>query len=79
MKFFSRILLISTLLMIPISNVYSADGGEDEGLLNKLLAPGKLISGHIKLESECLSCHAPGKGIPNSKCIAIKRSPHKFL
>jgi hypothetical protein len=43
---------------------------ESEGLLNKLLAPGPLITGHKDLEkSDCLKCHDAGKGLPNEKCL----------
>lgn len=41
-----------------------------EGLLNKLLAPGPLIHGHADLEANaCLKCHNVGKGIDNGKCL----------
>jgi hypothetical protein len=43
---------------------------QSEGLLNKLLAPGPLISAHKDLEgSDCLKCHDAGKGVPNAKCM----------
>lgn len=41
-----------------------------EGVLNSLLAPGPLIIGHRHLENDCLKCHTPGKGVPDSKCLA---------
>lgn len=69
MNIFKKALLLF-LIMIPTGSVHSADGVvEDEGILNKLLAPGKLITGHIKQESDCLSCHSAGKGVPSSKCF----------
>lgn len=41
-----------------------------EGLLNKLLAPGPMIEGHRNLETaQCLKCHVPRKGVPDSKCL----------
>jgi len=41
-----------------------------EGLLNQLLAPGPLMIGHAKYEhADCLKCHEPAGGIPNSKCL----------
>jgi len=48
----------------------SSFAADKEGLLNKLLAPGKLIEGHKNLEgSDCLSCHNAGKGVPDQKCL----------
>lgn len=41
-----------------------------EGMLNKLLAPGPLMKGHEQLEhTDCLECHEPGGGVPNTKCM----------
>ncbi len=38
--------------------------------MNKLLAPGPLMSGHESLEHlDCLTCHDPGGGIPITGCI----------
>ena len=43
---------------------------QSEGLLNKLLAPGPLILGHMNLEGkDCLKCHDAGKGISDAKCM----------
>ncbi len=54
--------------------------GETEGLLNKLLAPGPLISGHRELESkDCLKCHDAGKGISESKCLSCHKEIKPFL
>jgi hypothetical protein len=47
-----------------------------EGLLNQLLAPGPLTLGHDNLEhthKDCLSCHEPGGGIPNTNCMACHK------
>ncbi len=47
---------------------------KNEGVLNKLLAPGPLIEGHADLEgSDCLKCHDAGKGVPDSKCLACHK------
>jgi hypothetical protein len=49
-----------------------------EGLLNQLLAPGPLIIGHDKLEhKDCLECHEPAGGIPNSKCLDCHKEIRK--
>lgn len=60
-----RLLILIAFVVMP------ANAQEKEGLLNKLLAPGKLISGHSELEKiDCLKCHGSGnKGIPDVKCL----------
>ncbi len=51
-----------------------------EGLFNKLLAPGPLISGHEKLEgSGCLECHSPRAGIPNENCLNCHKEIKQFV
>lgn len=40
-----------------------------QGVLNALLSPGPLIRGHQNLENDCLKCHTPAKGVPDSKCL----------
>lgn len=53
---------------------------ESEGLLNKLLAPGPLITGHKDLEkSDCLKCHDAGKGLPNEKCLDCHKDIRSFV
>jgi hypothetical protein len=43
---------------------------EDEGIMNRLFAPGPLQLGHAQLEgTDCLKCHSSGKGVPDSKCL----------
>ncbi|MEQ1723118.1 MAG: cytochrome c3 family protein, partial [Pseudobdellovibrio sp.] len=43
---------------------------QSEGILNQLLAPGPLISGHAKLEGkDCLKCHEAGKGVSVPLCL----------
>ncbi len=43
---------------------------QDQGILNKLLAPGPLMEGHKNLEAtRCLDCHVGGQGVPSSKCM----------
>ncbi len=70
-----RIWLIAvTLVCFPSAEIL-ADG---EGLLNKLLAPGPLIEGHKDLEgTDCLKCHASGKGIPDVKCLDCHKEIRK--
>jgi hypothetical protein len=54
--------------------------GQSEGILNKLLAPGLLIKGHIDLEKkDCLKCHDAGKGVPDEKCLACHKPIQKFV
>lgn len=51
-----------------------------EGLLNKLLAPGPLIKGHAELEKkDCLKCHDAGKGVPDAKCLDCHKSLRPFV
>jgi hypothetical protein len=48
----------------------SALGQADEGVFNKLLAPGPLMEDHKDLEhGDCLKCHEAGKGVPDRKCL----------
>ena len=50
----------------------SLSQSEEEGLLNKLLAPGPLMDGHKDFE------HADsGKGIPNAKCLDCHKDIRK--
>ncbi|MGE4132043.1 MAG: cytochrome c3 family protein [Bdellovibrionales bacterium] len=57
-------------LIVPLVLAMFAAHAEDEGLLNKLLAPGPLIKGHAHLEgSDCLKCHDAGKGVPDVRCL----------
>lgn len=67
-------------LLIAFFPVSLALGQENEGLLNKLLAPGPLIEGHKHLEeSRCLDCHEGGKGVPNSKCMDCHKEIRFFV
>lgn len=51
-----------------------------EGLLNKLIAPGPLMEGHKNLEhKDCLSCHEPLGGVPNSKCLDCHRDIQRVV
>ncbi len=38
-----------------------------------MLNPGELVQAHQKLNSKCLDCHQPLKGISNEKCIACHK------
>ncbi|HQV99100.1 MAG TPA: class III cytochrome C family protein [Bacteroidia bacterium] len=38
-----------------------------------MLNPGELVEGHQELNSKCLSCHTPFKGLPNEKCITCHK------
>lgn len=54
--------------------------GQQEGILNKLLAPGPLIKGHKELEDkDCLKCHDAGKGVPNEKCLDCHKAIRPFV
>lgn len=67
MKYF---ILFATLFISSIATAPMSYSGQ--GLLNKLLSPGPLIEGHKNLEftsEDCLKCHKPSEGIPNSKCL----------
>ena len=51
-----------------------------EGMLNKLLAPGPLSLSHQKLEkTDCLQCHAAGQGVPDSKCLECHKDIGRFV
>jgi len=63
---------IYLLLLIVFSSSHGIT--QEEGLLNRLLAPGPLIEGHKSLEgSDCLKCHSAGKGISEEKCMACHK------
>jgi hypothetical protein len=40
---------------------------------NLMVGPGKLISGHKQLETDCFACHAPLVGTKPEKCIACHK------
>lgn len=51
-----------------------------EGILNKLLSPGKLIEGHKDLESvDCLRCHNAGKGVPSELCLDCHKDLRPYV
>jgi hypothetical protein len=51
-----------------------------EGILNKLLAPGPLMKGHEDLEaSDCLKCHGIGEGIDKNKCLDCHKELKPFV
>lgn len=68
-------------LLIPILFLYSpAASPQEEGLLNKLLAPGPLIEGHKNLEGkDCLKCHEAGKGLSDTKCLNCHKEIKPFV
>ena len=74
------IFLLSLFFASPGLAKSKGDGLESgEGVVNKLLAPGPLMSGHKDLEhGDCLKCHDAGQGVPDGKCldchVAIKKS-----
>lgn len=54
--------------------------GQTEGLLNKLLAPGPVVKGHVELEKkDCLKCHDAGKGVPDEKCLDCHKNIKPFV
>lgn len=68
------ILFLFTFLLIPTF------AWPQEGILNKLLAPGPLVKGHSHLEKkDCLKCHAAGQGVPDSKCLECHKDIKPFL
>jgi hypothetical protein len=51
-----------------------------EGILNRLLAPGPLILGHKDLEgTDCLKCHDAGKGVPDTRCLDCHKEIRPFV
>jgi hypothetical protein len=68
--------LVATILLIFVSGQIVAQ----EGLLNKLLAPGPLIEGHKDLEhKDCLECHTAAAGVPNEKCLLCHKEIKKSM
>ena len=69
------------LWLLPVVLLLSALGNAaDEGILNRLLAPGPLIIGHKDLEgSDCLKCHDAGKGVPDSRCLDCHKEIRPFI
>lgn len=58
------------LLLLFGSPIGLAKSAVEEGLFNKLLAPGPLLEGHKDLEhGDCLKCHEATKGVPNHTCL----------
>jgi hypothetical protein len=39
-----------------------------------MIAPGKLIPGHSKLETDCFACHAPFSGAATERCIDLPQA-----
>jgi hypothetical protein len=77
MRFYKIYLFFTLLMGLSLSLKVN---GESEGLLNKLLAPGPLITGHKDLEkSDCLKCHGAGKGLPDSKCLDCHKEIKPFV
>jgi hypothetical protein len=68
--------LLAIILLFLVSGQIIAQ----EGLLNKLLAPGPLIEGHKDLEhKDCLECHTAASGVPNDKCLACHKEIKKSV
>lgn len=62
-------------LFFPFTFVWA-----QEGLLNKLLAPGPLVKGHAELEKkDCLKCHDAGQGVSESKCMECHKAIRPFV
>lgn len=40
---------------------------------NLMVGPGKLISGHRQLESDCFACHAPLLGADSKRCVSCHK------
>jgi hypothetical protein len=61
---------LSLLILYILSGSLYAQSETFEGLMNRLLAPGPMITPHADLEhKDCLKCHEPGGGVPNNKCL----------
>ena len=74
MKWIIHLLILCTL---GVSSLANSEEKESEGILNRLLAPGPLITGHKSLEgSDCLKCHDAGKGISQDKCVDCHKPIH---
>lgn len=72
-------ILTLLLLLIGLQTLVQAPPVQaQEGVVNKLLAPGPLIEGHKSLEhGDCLKCHDAGQGVPNGKCLACHTAIQK--
>jgi hypothetical protein len=67
---------LTTLLLVFSQFAFA----QSEGVLNKLLAPGPLMTGHAKLEGkDCLKCHTAGKGISDDKCMECHKEIRPFV
>ncbi|RYZ53309.1 MAG: hypothetical protein EOP07_18050, partial [Proteobacteria bacterium] len=75
--------LLIALGLAPLNPQALAQGGDKtkfEGLLNKLLAPGPLATGHEDLEhKDCLKCHEAGGGVPNKNCLSCHEPIDKHV
>lgn len=40
---------------------------------NLMVGPGKLIPGHVELETDCFACHAPLRGVESARCISCHK------
>ncbi|RME15079.1 MAG: hypothetical protein D6797_07435 [Bdellovibrio sp.] len=70
----------NTIFLFIVFAVFGVLAEEQEGFLNKLLAPGPLIEGHKKLEKTgCLECHSASKGVVNSKCLKCHKEIKKYV
>ena len=38
-----------------------------------MIAPGKLISGHKQLDTDCFACHAPFSGVASERCVTCHK------
>ena len=38
-----------------------------------MVSPGKLIPGHIELETDCFACHASFRGVDSERCISCHK------
>ncbi len=64
------IILGLSLVLLMWSQAGLPKGGVEEGIFNKLLAPGPLMEGHKDLEhGDCLKCHEATKGVPKDNCL----------
>lgn len=57
------ILATSLILIATLAFVYP----------HHMVAPGKLISAHQKMDNDCFACHTPLKGVDTERCLACHK------
>ena len=71
----TKVILVIACTVVAASSPADDREQKFEGLLNKLLAPGPLMTGHEDLEhSGCLKCHETGSGVPDQNCLKCHKN-----